>query len=93
MCKDAYIQHALVNIQMRRKDIAKATLMKAYELDTTDVVVINQLAQLFFDYRQFKKAIQFAKKCPNSDASERIIAMSYYEEEDYGKSVLCSRIF
>jgi len=87
MYKDAYKQKALVNIQMRRTDIAKATLIKAYELDTTDVVVINQLAQLYFDYRQFKKAIQFAKKCPNSETSERIIAMSYYEQEDYGKSV------
>jgi tetratricopeptide (TPR) repeat protein len=85
--EDAYKQKALVNIQMRRTDIAKASLVKAYELDTTDAIVINQLAQLYFDYRQFPKAIKFAKKCANSETSERIIAMSYYEQEDYGNAL------
>jgi tetratricopeptide (TPR) repeat protein len=85
--EDAYKQKALVNIQMRRTDVAKASLIKAYELDTTDAVVIKQLAQLYFDYRQFPKAIKFAKKCANSDVSERIIAMSYYEQEDYGNAL------
>ncbi|HTB99947.1 MAG TPA: tetratricopeptide repeat protein [Ferruginibacter sp.] len=85
--EDAYKQKALVNIQMRRTDVAKANLIKAYELDTTDAVVINQLAQLYFDYRQFPKAIKFAKKCVNSETSERIIAMSYYEQEDYGNAL------
>src|ERR1700749_4925719 len=47
--EQAYKEKALVNLQMRRTDIAKATLVKAYELDTTDAVVINQLAQLYFD--------------------------------------------
>jgi tetratricopeptide (TPR) repeat protein len=85
--KDAYKEKALVNIQMRRTDVAKATLIKAYELDTTDVVVINELAQLYFDYRQFQKAIKFAKKCVNCETSEKIIAMSYYEQEDYGNAL------
>lgn len=85
--KDAYREKALVNIQMRRTDIAKASLTRAYELDSTDLVVITELAQLYFDYRQFQKAIKFAKKCPVSDASERIIAMSYYEQEDYGNAL------
>ncbi|HMG81894.1 MAG TPA: tetratricopeptide repeat protein [Ferruginibacter sp.] len=85
--QEAYKQKGLVNIQMRRTDIAKANLTKAYELDTTDMVVITQLSQLYFDYRQFQKAIIFAKKCANAETSERIIAMSYYEEEDYGKAL------
>jgi tetratricopeptide (TPR) repeat protein len=85
--EQAYKEKALVNLQMRRTDIAKATLVKAYELDTTDIVVINELAQLYFDYRQFQKAIKFAKKCPNAETSERIIAMSYYEQEDYGNAL------
>ncbi|HTB51614.1 MAG TPA: tetratricopeptide repeat protein [Ferruginibacter sp.] len=85
--KDAYKQKGLVNIEMRRTDVAKATLIRAYELDTTDVVVIKQLSELYYDYRQFQKAIKFAKKCLNCENSERIIAMSYYEQEDYGNAL------
>ncbi len=85
--KDAYLQKGLVNIQMRRTDIAKASLEKAYTLDTTDRISINELTEMYYDYRQYQKAIQFAKKCSKCLNSDRVIALSYYEQEDYGNAL------
>ena len=83
----AHLEYAFVNLQMRKMDKAKAAFIKVYELDPTNKVAIENLTELYFAYRQFPKAIEFAQKCPNYASSERIIAMSLYNQEDYATAI------
>ncbi|MEO6251764.1 MAG: tetratricopeptide repeat protein [Ferruginibacter sp.] len=82
----AYIENGLVNKEMRRTDAAKTNFTKAYELDNNNEVAIMELVNLYFSYRQFQNAIDFAQKCKSCPDKDRIIAMSYFEMEDYGKA-------
>ncbi|MBI3883005.1 MAG: tetratricopeptide repeat protein [Sphingobacteriales bacterium] len=73
--------------QMRKTDKAKACFTKVYELDPSNPVAIKELANLYYSYRQFAKAIEFASKCKNYENAERIIAMSSYQLEDYTAAI------
>jgi tetratricopeptide (TPR) repeat protein len=82
----AYIENGFVNKEMRRADVSKQNFKKAYELDPANDIVIKELAELYYSYRQFQDAIEFAQKCRTCDNKDWIIAMSYYEQEDYGRA-------
>jgi tetratricopeptide (TPR) repeat protein len=82
----AYIENGLVNKEMRRTDAAMQNFLKAYELDPGNEVVIKELAELYYSYRQYQKAIDFAQKCKSCENKDRIIAMSYYAIEDYSNA-------
>jgi tetratricopeptide (TPR) repeat protein len=82
----AYIENGLVNKEMRRTDAAMQNFLKAYELEPGNEVVIKELMELNCSYRQFAKAIDFAQKCKGCDNKDRIIAMSYFGMEDYGRA-------
>jgi tetratricopeptide (TPR) repeat protein len=82
----AYIENGKVNLQMRVIGKAWQNFLKAYESDPQNNEVINELATLSFNNRQFQKAIDFAQKCVNCNNSSRILGMSYYNLEDYGKA-------
>ncbi|MCY7292650.1 MAG: hypothetical protein LH615_10780, partial [Ferruginibacter sp.] len=60
---EAYIENGLANKEMRKTDQAKANFLKAYELQPTNNAVIKELTNLYYDYRQWDKAIEFASKC------------------------------
>ncbi len=83
---EAYIENGYVNLEMHKTDQAKASFTKAYELQPTNPVSIKELANLYFDYRQWDKAIEFASKCTDCANSDRIIGMSQYEKEDYAQA-------
>ena len=82
----AYIESGLVNKEMRRTDAAKQNFTKAFELDNNNEVAIKELMELYFSYRQFQNAIDFAQKCKTCENKDRVIAMSYFQMEDYGKA-------
>src|SRR5699024_9566692 len=48
---------------------------------------IQQLTELFYSYRQFPQAIEFAKKCKNYPNAEKIIGLCSFEQEDYPTAV------
>ena len=83
---EAYLENGLVNKEMRRTDAAKQNFTKAYELDNNNETAIVELMNLYFSYRQFQNAIDFAQKCKTCADKDRIIAMSYFQMEDYGKA-------
>lgn len=83
---DAYFQNGLVNNEMRRTDAAKQNFLKAYELDNNNQQAVSELVTIFFNYRQYQQAIDFAQKCNTCINKSRIIAMSYFQMEDYGKA-------
>ncbi|MGG9972229.1 tetratricopeptide repeat protein [Ferruginibacter sp. SUN002] len=84
---DAYLENGFVNLEMRRTDAAKYAFTKVNELDPNNNIAIQQLTELFYSYRQFSKAIEYAQKCKNYPAAEKIIGLSSYEQEDYPTAV------
>ncbi len=81
---DAYLQDAAVLLSMRRTDQAKAAYTTLYQLQPQNQQAIAALTSLYFNYRQYNEAIQFAQKCNDCPDAMRIIGMSYYQQEDYG---------
>ena len=80
----AYLENGYANMEMRKTDQAKVNFTKVYELQPSNTASIKELANLYFDYRQWDKAIEFAGKCKDCSNADRIIGMSNYEKEDYG---------
>jgi len=83
---DAYIENGKTDLSMRMIGKAYQNFSKAYELDPKNNEVISQLATLSFNNHQFQKAIDFAQKCLNCDNTSRILGMSFFQLEDYGKA-------
>ncbi|HMI78397.1 MAG TPA: tetratricopeptide repeat protein [Ferruginibacter sp.] len=82
----AYLENGHVNLAMRKTDAAMQNFTKVHELEPQNNAAIKELADLYFNYRQYQKAIDFAGKCKGCENSERIIAMSYFKMEDYGRA-------
>ncbi len=83
---NAYIENGFVNREMRRTDEAKQNFTKAYELDPGNDIVKKELVELYYRYRQYQMAVDLVQKCITCDNKDRIMAMSYFEMEDYGKA-------
>lgn len=84
---DAYIENGKANLEMRRLDIAERYFTKANELQPTNPVAIKELAGILFSNHQFQKAIDMAQRCKDCPEVNRIIAMSNFNLEDYGKAI------
>ena len=84
---EAYIENGKANLEMRKVDPALANFTKANELKPGDKEVMKNLTTLYFNNRQFQKAIDLAQNCKECPDAERIIAMSNYELEDYNKAI------
>lgn len=83
---EAYVENGLVNKEMRRTDEAKQNFARAFELDNNNDIAIKELMELYFNYRQYKLAVDFAQKCKTCANKDRITAISYFELEDYAKA-------
>ena len=84
---EAFVENGKVNLEMRKIDAALINFSKANQLEPTNADAIKELASLYFNNRQFQKAIEMAQKCKDCSEAERIIAMCNYHSEDYGKAV------
>jgi tetratricopeptide (TPR) repeat protein len=80
---DAYLENGYANLEMRKTDQAKANFTKVYELQPSNTASIKELTNLYFDYRQWDKAIEFAQKCKDCGNTDRIIGMANYQKEEY----------
>jgi len=83
---EAYIANGKAHLSMKMTEKAYQNFSKAFELDPQNNFVRNELAIFSFNNRQFQKAIELAEKCVNCDNTSRILGMSYYNQEDYGKA-------
>ncbi|MEO5991103.1 MAG: tetratricopeptide repeat protein [Ferruginibacter sp.] len=79
----AYIESALVNLEMKRPTMAISNFEKANNLDSKNELVIKNLAELYFNFKNYSLAIQFAKACKNCENSTRIIGLSLFAMEEY----------
>lgn len=84
---DALIENGRVSLEMRRIDAAQGYFTKAIQLQPDNQIVIKELATLYFNNRQFQKAIDLIIKCKTCPEANRIIAMSYFNLEDYGRAI------
>jgi tetratricopeptide (TPR) repeat protein len=84
---EAYLQNGYAHLEMRRTDVAKAHFTKVYELEPGNATAIKELTDLYYGYRQYEKAIEFAQKCSSCPNAQRIIGQSHYELEDYAAAV------
>lgn len=83
---EAYLQNAAVLLEMRKTDKAKENYTRLHELEPGNKIAIKELTALYYSYRQYDKAIEFAKKCTDCADANRIIGMSYYQQEDYASA-------
>lgn len=84
---EAYMANGKVNIEMSRIYEANQHFEKAYQLDPSNDEVINELGHLSFNNRQYKKAIELMQNCRSCSDIDRVLGMSYYRTEDYGKAL------
>jgi tetratricopeptide (TPR) repeat protein len=83
---DAYIESGYTNNEMRKTDAARADFTKALELDPQNESVVKELTTIYFNYRQYQNALDLAQKCKTCSNKDRIMAMCYFNMEDYGKA-------
>jgi tetratricopeptide (TPR) repeat protein len=83
----ALVESGKNNLEMRRIDAALGDFTKAYELEPTNQEVITPLVELYFNNRQFQKALDLVQQCKTCKETDRFSGMAYYQLEDYGKAV------
>ena len=81
------IEDAGVALEMRKTDLAKDDFTKILEIDPVNKNAIKELTDLYFSYRQYDKAVEFAKKCSDCDNAQRVLGLSFYEQEDYPQAI------
>ncbi|MEO5649552.1 MAG: tetratricopeptide repeat protein [Ginsengibacter sp.] len=84
---EAYVANGKANLEMSRVYEATQNFTKAYQLQPSNNEVIKKLATLYFNNRQYQKAIDLVQKCKDCPDADRILGMSYYNTEDYGKAL------
>jgi tetratricopeptide (TPR) repeat protein len=82
----AYIDNGYTNLEMRKTDFAIQNFIKANELEPENKVAIKELMDLYFSYRQYTKAVDFAQKCKGCEGVDKVVAISLYQQEDYAKA-------
>ncbi len=83
---EAYIQSGYVDMAMYKNSAAINKFSKAKELDPANTIATKELMELYYNYRQFNKAVELAQQCKSCNNAEKIIALSYYQQEDYAKA-------
>jgi tetratricopeptide (TPR) repeat protein len=85
--KEAYLENAYINLEMRKVDNAITNFNKVLELEPNNTAAVKELMEIYYNYRQYAKAKELANKCIGCLNAEKIIALCYYQEEDYGNAV------
>ncbi len=79
---ETYLQHGYTFLAMKKTDQAIVNFAKVNDLDPSNKIAVNELMELYFNYRQYPRAIEFAQKCSECKNSLRILGMSYYHQDD-----------
>ena len=83
---DAFLLNGKISMEMARTYEAGQYFNKAYALQPSNSTVIEQLMLFNFNSGQSQKAIALAQQCSNCAQVEKVLGMSYYKSEDYGKA-------
>jgi tetratricopeptide (TPR) repeat protein len=80
----AYLESGFTNLEMRKVRQALNDFTKVYELEPSNEVAIKELSSLYFAFKQYNKAVEFANKCNTCADKDKIVGISYYQDENYG---------
>ena len=83
---EAFIQNGKAHLEMSKVYEASQNFTRAYELQPGNAEVIKELAHLYFNSRQYNKAMELVAKCINCENSDLLLGMGYYHMEDYAKA-------
>lgn len=83
----ALVESGKNNLEMRRIDAALGNFTQAYQLEPNNQEIIKQLVELYFNNRQFQKALDLVQQCKTCSETDRLSGMAYYQLEDYGKAL------
>lgn len=83
----ALLENAQVHLEMRKTDQAMGMFEQVMALEPSNPIAIRELTQLYFAYRKYEKAIEFAQKCQGCQGLDRLIALSHYQLENYGEAI------
>lgn len=81
-----YLDWARTLVSMRQLDQAKALYVKVLELEPRQPQAMTALLDMYFNFRQYTQAIELAKICSSCEQAERIMGISYYQQEDFGQA-------
>ena len=82
----AYLQNGYINAAMYKNSAAIANFSKVRELEPGNMMAIKELMELYYNYRQFAKALELAQLCKDCANAQKITALIYYQQEDYAKA-------
>lgn len=80
------LRNGFANLEMRKTDAAISNFTKAHELEPGNTIPVKELMELYFNYRQYAKAVELAQLCKDCAKAERIIALSYFQQKELCKS-------
>ncbi len=83
---DAILQNAYVLLEMKKLDPALREFTRVHQMQPENRQVITELMNLHYSFRQFSKATEYANKCTDCVGANKIVAMSFFKEENYGKA-------
>jgi tetratricopeptide (TPR) repeat protein len=83
---DAHLQYGFTNLAMLKQNAAILNFTSVIELDPQNLIAKNELMKLHYNYRQYDKVIELAQSCKECSDVKRIIALCYYQKEDFGKA-------
>ncbi len=81
--KETILAQAFVAKEIHKPDQAQLLFEKAYKMDPSNLLVVEELSNLYFNFHKYNKAIELAQKCKDCSSSARIIGLCNYELEDY----------
>ena len=82
-------QVGLVEVELRKYDLALINFLKVDSLKKDDPVVLENLANLNFFSHKWENAIKYGKRCQEMKVGTRmnyLIGKSFYELENYGEA-------
>jgi tetratricopeptide (TPR) repeat protein len=80
---EALMEHGYACLEMRKMDKAKASFARVCEIQPGNTQAMKELIELYYNYRQYAKAIEMAQQCKQCPNADRISGISYYRQEDY----------
>jgi Flp pilus assembly protein TadD len=85
--KEALLENAWVHQEMRKTDQAMQLYEQVMRLDPANPTAIRELTLLYYAYRKYDKVIQYAQKCGGCPELDRLVALSHYQQENYGEAI------
>ncbi len=83
----AIVELAKTHVEQKQYSMAIANYNKAEVIEPNEMAHKESLTNIYFKMCQFKKAMEYAEKCPNLPNRDKILGVSNYKDENYGEAI------